>query len=104
MASKRKRYVGRVYLGTGDDGRQLWHWVGRFERKRDRDEAVAKARTEKPWQKDIAPDEWTVDAWCDRHLVRMESGELRPASGRRYKDSSIDAIRWRLRELRKEFG
>jgi integrase len=103
-AKKAKTYVGRVYLGQDEDGRQLWHWVGRFERKRDRDEAVARARTEKPWEKDVAPDEWTVDAWADRVLARMESGDLRTRGGRRYKDSSIDTARSSLRTLRAEFG
>ena len=42
MGATAKSRGGRVYIGQ-EDGRQLWHWVGRFERKRDRDEAVAKA-------------------------------------------------------------
>jgi integrase len=104
MASKRKTWTGRVYLGQDGDGKQLWHWVGRFERKRDRDDAVAKARAAKPWAKDAAPDEWTVDTWADRVLARMESGDLRTRGGRRYKDSSIDTARSSLKTLRTEFG
>lgn len=29
MGRKAKRYEGRVYLGQDQDGKQLWHWVGR---------------------------------------------------------------------------
>jgi hypothetical protein len=70
MAKKPKPYVGRVYLGQDENGKQLWHWVGRFERKRDRDAAVARAKVERPWERDAAPNEWTVDAWADRFLAR----------------------------------
>jgi integrase len=99
MASKRKTWVGRVHLGGG-----RYHWVGRFPTKRERDDAVAKVRAEKPWEKDAAPEEWTVDAWADRFLARMESGDLRTRGGRRYKDSSIDTARSSLKTLRAEFG
>jgi hypothetical protein len=37
-------------------------------------------------------------------LVRMESGALRTRNGRRYKDSSIDPARSRLKAFRAEFG
>ena len=104
MARKAKAYPGRVYLGQDENGRQLWHWVGRFEKKRDRDNAVALAKAEKPWLEEAAPDEWTVDAWADRHLARMESGDLRTRGGRRYKHSSIDTARTALKHLRREFG
>ncbi len=104
MASKRKPYEGRVYLGQGEDGRQLWHWVGRFKLKRDRDAAVARAKVEKPWLEGAASDGWTVQAWADRYLARMESGDLRTRGGRRYKDSSIDTARAALRHLTRAFG
>jgi integrase len=104
MARKRKTWTGRVYLGQGADGKQLWHWVGRFPTKRERDDAVAKARAERPWEKDAPPDQWTVNAWADRFLARMESGGLRTRGGRRYKDSSIDTARSSLKTLRAEFG
>ena len=104
MARKAKAYPGRVYLGQDENGRQLWHWVGRFEKKRDRDNAVALAKAEKPWLDEAAPDEWTVDAWADRYLARMESGDLRTRGGRRYKHSSIDTARTALKHLRREFG
>jgi integrase len=84
MAKKPKRYLGRVYLGQDANGKQLWHWVGRFERKRDCDAAVAKARTEKPWEEDAPADEMTCGLWADRFLARMESGALRTKSGRRF--------------------
>lgn len=103
MASKPKTWTGRVYIGRDESGKQLFHWVGRFDRKRDRDEAVARARAEKPWQTDVLH-EPTCDEWADRFLARMESGALRTKSGRRFKDSSIDTARSSLRAFRAEFG
>jgi integrase len=103
MASKRRRYVGRVYLGERD-GKQLWHWVGRFDRKKDRDDAVARAKVEKPWEAADEPARPTVNQWADRFLSRMESGALRTKGGRRFKDSSVDTARSSLRALRDEFG
>jgi hypothetical protein len=91
MASKRKPYVGRVYLGH--ENCRLWHWVGRFERKRDRDNAVARAKVEKPWGD--APNEMTCGRWVDRFLARYE---------RERKDSSYDTARSALARFRADFG
>jgi integrase len=52
-----------VYIGQDEDGRQLWHWVGRFELKPDRDAAVAKAKTENPWLKDTTGPAIIVGEW-----------------------------------------
>ena len=41
---------GPRYLGRDQDGKQQFWWVGRFATKRERDDAVAKARTERPWE------------------------------------------------------
>jgi integrase len=104
MAPKRKTWIGRVYIGRDDAGKQLFHWVGRFDRKRDRDDAVAKARAERPWLQESQSDEVTCDQWADRFLGRMESGALRTKAGRLFKDSSIDTARSSLRTFRAEFG
>jgi integrase len=104
MASKRRRYPARVYLGQSEDGKQLWHWVGRFATKREAKEAKARAMVEKPWEIAEECAQATVNQWSDRFLSRMESGALRTKSGRRFKDSSIDTARSSLRALRDEFG
>ena len=103
-AKKRRTWSGRVYLGRDDDGRQRFWWVGRFATRRARDDAVALARTERPWETAPAPDEMTCDQWADRFLARMESGALRTKAGRRFKESSIDTARTQLRAFRGEFG
>jgi integrase len=103
-AKKRRTWPGRVYLGRDDEGRQQFWWVGRFATKRERDDAVARARTERPWETAPAPDEVTCDQWAERFLARMESGALRTKAGRRFKDSSIDTARSQLKAFRDEFG
>jgi hypothetical protein len=103
-AKKRKTWPGRVYLGRDDSGRQQFWWVGRFATKRERDDAVARARTQRPWETAPAPDEMTCEQWADRFLARMESGALRTKSGRRFKDSSIDTAHGSLKAFRAEFG
>jgi hypothetical protein len=96
-AKKGKTWTGRVYLGRDQDGKQQFWWVGRFGTRPERDDAVAKTRTERPWETAPAPDEMSCGEWADRFLARMESGALRTKSGRRYKDSSIDTARSQLR-------
>lgn len=103
-ANKRKSYEGRVFLGRDEDGKQIYQWVGRFPTKRERDDAVARARTERPWENEPGPDEQTCEVWADRYLERMESGALRTKSGRRYKASSIDTRRSGFRAFCAEFG
>jgi integrase len=103
-ARKPRTWIGRVYLGRDDDGKTLYHWVGRFDTRRERDTAVAKAKVERPWERDAAPDAPTCNEWADRFLARMEFGALRTRSGRRFKDSSIDTARSSLKAFRAEFG
>lgn len=103
-ARKRKTWSGRVYLGRGEDGQQQFWWVGRFATRRERDDAVARARTERPWETAPAAGEATCDEWADRFLARMESGALRTRAGRTFKHSSIDTARSSLRAFRAEFG
>jgi integrase len=102
-AQKRKTWKGRVYLGRDENGRQQYWWVGRFETKRERDDAVARARTERPWEIAPGPDELTCDEWADRFLQRMESGALRTRAGRQFKHSSIDTARSSLKAFRAQF-
>ena len=68
---KRKTWTGRVYLGRDENRRQEFHWVGRFASKRERDDAVARARAEKPWEEKSAS-AMTCGEWADRYLDRYE--------------------------------
>lgn len=101
---KSKTWEGRVYRGRDENGQQQFWWVGRFPTKRERDDAVARARIERPWETVPGSDEPTCDEWADRFLTRMESGALRTRTGRRYKHSSIDAARAALKAFSVEFG
>jgi hypothetical protein len=103
-AKKRRTWPGRVYLGRDEDGRQQFWWVGRFATKRERDDAVARARTERPWGAQPGGDELTCNQWADRLLARMESGAHRTQTGRRFKASSIDTARSSLKAFQAEFG
>lgn len=38
--------MGRVYLGRDENGKQLFEWVGRFDSREERDEAVRARRRE----------------------------------------------------------
>jgi integrase len=40
----KNKWQGRIYLGRDDNGDQRYHWVGRFAKKKERDEAVARER------------------------------------------------------------
>ena len=99
-ARKRRTWNGRVYLGRDETGKQIYHWVGRFPTRRERDDAVAAAVVAKPWETMAPPGTVTCDEWADRMLARMESGALRTRSGRRYKDSSISTARTQLKAFR----
>ena len=103
-ARKRKTWPGRVYLGLKEDGTQDLHWVGRFATRRERDDAVARARTERPWEREQNSAAMAVAAYVDDMLSRMESGALLTKQERRFKRSSIDAARSRLRTLVRDFG
>jgi integrase len=90
-----------VYRGLDAHGKQQFHWIGRFATKRERDLAIAKAKVESPWED--APN-GTVEEHAARMIARMESGAMLTQQKRRYKDSSIDTIRRRLKPLRRDFG
>ena len=87
----RKQWTGRIYLGRDPDGKQLFHWVGRFPTRRERDEAVAQARVGLRSQQPLLP---MCDEYVDRYLVEYE---------RFHKRSSYDTARQRLRLFRDHF-
>jgi integrase len=100
--STRKRKGGwpaRIYLGKDEDGKQQFHWVGRFDTKRERDDAIARARTERPW--DAPPvEKMTCDRLAERYLRRYEDLVDR---GER-KRSSYDTVERELRAFRGLYG
>lgn len=96
LGSKRKVWVGRVSLGRDAGGKQITYWVGRFDTKRERDDAVALARIERPWELALRPaSEMTGDELADRYLAEYAE---------RNKDSSHGTTTQRLKAFRKEFG
>jgi integrase len=101
---KRRPWTGRVYLGRDEHDQQQFHWVGRFATKRERDDAVARARIERPWEREQGSTVMTVREYVADVLGRMESGALLTKQERRFKRSSIDAARSRLRALVRAYG
>ncbi|HET7052789.1 MAG TPA: tyrosine-type recombinase/integrase [Solirubrobacterales bacterium] len=96
--SKRKRWAGRIYLGRDENGKQLFHWIGRFDTRRERDEAVAEARVALKRGGDPALP--TCDEYVDRYLADFER---RVAAGL-VKDSSLHVQSERLRRFRQDFA
>lgn len=90
--SKRKRWPGRVYLGRDEEGKQVFEWVGRFDTRRERDNAVARRRFE---LQDAKPSLPTCDEYVDRYLAEYE---------RTHKASSIATQTERLKRFRKDFA
>jgi integrase len=91
--SKKKTYVARIYLGRDENGKQLFEWVGRFDLKRQRDDAVAKRRVElQQEQATVFP---ACDAYVDRYLAEY---------ARSHKESSHHTTSERLRRFRDDFA
>jgi integrase len=89
----KKRWVGRIYLGREQSGKQKFMWIGRFPTRRERDDAVAEARV--ALRLGGSPTLPTCDAYVDRYLVEYE---------RTRKDSSYVTQRERLRRFRSDFA
>src|SRR5688572_20762272 len=92
------KYRGRVYLGLGEHGRDIFEKpeLGYFCTKRERDAAVARRRVEREQEaeavklrRDHPAAAITCANYADEHLVRMEDGRLRTKGDRTYKASSI---------------
>ncbi len=91
--SKKKRWEGRIYLGRDENGRQRFHWVGRFATKRERDDAVAEARVQlKRGGSSALP---TCEEYAERYLADYE---------RRNRGSSHDTQTQRLSRFRADFA
>lgn len=89
--SKKKRWVGRIYLGQDDEGKQLYEWVGRFATRRERDDAVAARRVGLKLEESRLP---TCDEYVDRYLAEY---------ARTNKDSSYDTAKSRLQRFKADF-
>lgn len=90
--SAKKKWKGRVYLGRDEEGKQLFDWVGRFDTRRERDDAVARRRLELQQESIELP---TCDAYVDRFLADY---------ARRWKASSVDTMTQRLKRFREDFA
>ena len=90
---RKKKYLGRIYIGRDENDKQIFDYVGSFAKKKERDEAVAKAKTEKA--------ELSANAipFCDRYVDRYLADY-----GRRNRDSSFEIATARLARFRKDFA
>jgi integrase len=91
--SKRRQWEGRIYLGRDADGKQRFHWVGRFATRRERDGAVAEERVR--LKREGSPLLPTCDEYVDRYLAEYK---------RKNKGSSHDTQCERLKRFRKDFA
>jgi integrase len=91
--SKRKRWTGRIYLGRDENGKQRFHWVGRFGTRRERDQAVAEARVR--LRQGVIEDAPTADVYVARFLAEY---------GRTRKLSSVQSQDERLRRFKRDFA
>jgi integrase len=90
--------VGRVYIGLDPQGKEQYHWVGRYTTRRERDQAVAQARVDQPWETTTS-ELPTVAAYVADTIERMEFGSLLTKQDTRFKKSSIVAAKGRLGQL-----
>lgn len=92
--SKAKKWVGRIYLGRDEHGKQQFDWVGRYATKRERDDAVAERRTALRLGEE-QPALPTCDAYVKRYLEEYE---------RKHKDSSAGTTEAALRRFARDFA
>jgi integrase len=104
----KKKWLGRIFLGRTEDGKQQYHWVGRFRTRRERDEAVARERVRietegceckgckamgrKGVASSTAP---TIATQINRYLAEYEE---------RNRGSSLDTETSRLARLKADLG
>ncbi len=106
--SKPGKYLGRVWLGVDDDGKERWDYLGYFCTKSERVAAQEARKRELEAQVKVQAlrlaDRITCSAYADEMLARMESGALRRKDGRRYKRSSVDTARTQLKHFKDAYG
>jgi integrase len=89
----KKPYLGRIYLGRDENGKQIFEHVGWFAKKKERDEAVAEAKAARAnGTANAIP---LCDEYVDRYLADYE---------RRNRESSHDIASERLARFRKDFA
>lgn len=93
MTRRRKQYEARIYLGRDESGKQHFVYIGRYDRKRDRDRALRKAREDH--EAEARAPFPHCDEYVDRYLV--EYAEL-------HKDSSFIAASRGLTRFREDFA
>lgn len=89
----KKRWQGRVYVGRDEEGQQIFEWVGRFDTRRERDDAVAEARVR--LKRGGSPYLPTVDEYVERYLTEYE---------RTHKASSLATQKVKLNRFSKDFA
>jgi hypothetical protein len=94
MAKRRKQYEARIYLGRDANGKQRFDYIGRYDRKGDRDSAVQKARADREAEEARGPVPLCGE-YMDRYLA--EYAEL-------HKDSSLIAASRGLKRFREDFA
>jgi integrase len=90
--TKKRQWTGRIYLGRDQDGKQKFIWLGRFDTRRERNQAVAQRRTELRLGEQLRLP--TCDQYVDRYLAEYQ---------RRHKASSYVTQRERLKRFREDF-
>jgi len=94
MTKRRRQYEARIYLGRNASGKQRFDYIGRYDRKRDRDRAVREARADREARAARAPIPLCGE-YVDRYLA--EYAEF-------HKDSSLIAASRGLRRFREDFA
>jgi|GEM_PF-3480022 len=92
-AKPKKKYLGRIYLGQDDDGKQLFEHVGWFAKKKERDIAVAKAKAARGTA--LSSGIPLCDEYVDRYLKDYAE---------RNRESSTTVMRERLAPFRRDFA
>lgn len=91
--SQKRKWVGRIYTGRDEHGKQTFEWVGRYATRRERDNAVAERRVQLMHGiKETLP---TVDEYVERYLREYE---------RTHKGSSHGTAADSLKHFRRDFA
>jgi hypothetical protein len=91
----KKKYLGRIYIGRDESGKQIFEHVGWFAKKKERDEAVEEAKRERVAKATAANAIPLCDEYVDRFLADYE---------RRNRDSSTAIMRERLAPFCRDFA
>jgi hypothetical protein len=93
-SASKKPYTGRIYIGRDADGKQLFQWVGRFAKKRERDKAVEEAKEARRngGGSGSIP---LCDEYVTRYIAEYEE---------RNRESSTDIVKERLARFRVDFA